>query len=119
MWLKYFKNLELHDQLLDLFSIDLASKRLLMRMSINNEEKGDYDNLEISFLNIESIELSNTIISNFSSVEIYSHTISEERNIFLIQFNFLTNSEIPTWDLSFKFTDCSLILNGKDYIPKV
>lgn len=96
-----FINLSLHDQSIEQIEIDFTLNSLRFSVGIFNDDKNNYDYLQLVFLNVVDMNISRTAIGNLESLEISSYNISEKDNNWDVNFRFLSESNEPEWIISF------------------
>lgn len=102
---------ELHDAPLEEVLIDLEKNRIIVKLSIHNEEIDDYYQLHLVFLEIKDLKIQNIgelIVECLNHYKILR--IGENYNISLV---FLLGFSKPTWELNFIFSDLELNFTGK------
>jgi hypothetical protein len=109
MSLEEFKNIDIHDSGVEDLIFSFSTKSIKIILSIY-QEQGDYNYLEITFLNVESIAFSGFEIIDFSSIELYSRYVHKNANgSFKGKFVFLLGSKMPSAELTFNFIDITCI----------
>ncbi len=99
------KNIDLHDQSLDGLQFDLSSKQIIIKVGTYNDEKSDYDYLELIFIGVEKINSTQLNIDDLSSLEIFSQEIFETSDHPVIKFSLLTGFGKSSVEISFSFSD--------------